>query len=130
MLKIETFICMILGFIVYWLGGLDTILTCLIAMIIIDYISGVLKAIINKNLSSEIGFKGIAKKVMILTIVALSFVIEKTTNGMFQIREIVIIFFIANESISLIENAIKIGLPVPKKLIDILEQLKQKNDKE
>lgn len=114
------------GFIAYWLGGLDTILICLIAMLIVDYVSGVLAAVHNKNVNSEIGWKGIVKKVFTLLVVAVAFIIETATEGAFAIREIVIMFFIANEAISLIENAGKIGIPIPEKLIQILEQLKGK----
>lgn len=126
MQKVGAVICTFLGFIAYWLGGLDTILICLIAMIVLDYITGVLQAVTNKSVNSEIGFKGIAKKVFILCIIAVTFIIEKATNGAFQIREVVIMFFIANEAISLLENAGKMGLPIPQKLADILEQLKSK----
>lgn len=118
------------GFIAYWLGGLDTILICLIAMLVLDYISGVLAAIHNKNLNSEIGWKGIVKKVFTLLVVAVAFIIETATNNTFAIREIVIIFFIVNEALSLIENAGKIGLPIPEKLTLILEQLKGKKGEE
>lgn len=124
--KIAAFVCALGGFCAYWLGGLDTILICLTAMIVVDYLTGVLQAIHTKTLNSEIGFKGIAKKVTILLVVAVSFILEQATAGAFQIREIVIMFFIANEAISLIENAGKMGLPIPQKLIDILEQLKTK----
>lgn len=124
--KIAAIICATGGFCAYWLGGLDTILICLTAMIVVDYLTGVMQAVATKTLNSNIGFKGIAKKVTILLIVALSYIIEQATNGGFQIREIVIMFFIANEAISLVENAVKIGLPIPQKLVDILEQLKAK----
>lgn len=124
--KLYAVLCTVSGVLAFWLGGIDSIITCLTAMMIIDYITGVLQAVINKNLNSEIGFKGIAKKVTILLIVALSFIIETATNGMFPIREIVIMFFIANEALSLLENAAKMGVPFPDKLIEILEQLKKK----
>lgn len=114
------------GFIAYWLGGMDNLLICLIAMLVIDYISGVMAAVHNKNVNSEIGWKGIVKKVFTLLVVALAFIIELATENAVAIREIVIMFFIANEAISLIENAGKIGLPIPEKLINILEQLKGK----
>lgn len=126
MTYIKYLICTFGGVIAYWLGGIDTILICLAAMIVIDYLTGVLSAIYTKTLSSDIGFKGIAKKVCILLIVALSFIIETATGGAFAIREIVIIFFIVNEAISLLENAGKMGLPIPDKLTDILQQLKSK----
>lgn len=128
LITIKAIIAAIGGVIVYWLGGLDTILICLLAMLVIDYISGILAAIHNKNLNSEIGWKGIVKKSFTLLVVALAFVIETATGNAFAIREVVIMFFIANEALSMIENAGKMGLPIPQKLIDILEQLKKKGD--
>lgn len=113
------------GAIAYWLGGLDQILIALIALIIIDYITGVLKAIHNSNLNSDVGFKGIIKKVAILLVVAVSFIIEMATGDNFIIREITIMFFIANEGISILENIGEMGVPLPHKLVSILEQLKQ-----
>lgn len=126
MQKIAAVLCAFGGFLIYWLGGLDTLLICLIAMLVVDYISGVLQAIHNRTLNSEIGWKGIVKKITTLLIVAVAFIIEMATDNDFAIREVVIMFFIANEAISLIENAGKMGLPIPQKLIDILEQLKAK----
>lgn len=117
------------GFIAYWLGGLDTILIALIAMLVIDYISGVLAAVHNNEVDSEVGWKGIVKKVFTLLVVAVAFIIEMATQNAFAIREVVIVFFIANEAISLVENAGKIGLPIPEKLTNILTQLKGKGDK-
>lgn len=121
---IKYVICLISGFLAYWLGGIDTILICLMALIVADYITGVLAAVYNKCLSSDIGLKGIVRKVIMLSVVALAFIIETATNGAFAIREIVIMFFIANEGISLLENASKCGVPFPQKLVDILKQLK------
>lgn len=116
------------GGIVFWLGGLDQLLTALIAVIILDYLTGVLKAVHSKALSSEIGFKGIAKKVLTLVVVALAFIIESLTTHALPLREIVIMFFIANEGISILENAVGTGLPVPAKLRDILAQLKERSN--
>ena len=112
------------GVIAYWLGGLDEILICLMALIVIDYITGVLSAIHSQTLNSDTGYKGIIKKVAILLVVAVSFVIEKATGSEFLIREITIMFFIANEGLSILENVAEIGIPLPKQLIAILEQLK------
>ena len=112
------------GVIAYWLGGLDEILICLMALIVIDYITGVLSAIHSQTLNSDTGYKGIIKKVAILLVVAVSFVIEKATGSEFLIREITIMFFIANEGLSVLENVAEIGIPLPKQLIAILEQLK------
>jgi len=111
------------GFIAYWLGGLDQMLLALIALIVLDYLTGLLKAIHNRALSSEIGFRGIAKKVMTLLIVALAFIIENVTGQSFPLREIVIMFFIVNEGISILENAAQTGLPVPEKLKEFLIQI-------
>lgn len=124
MASIKYFFGILAGGIAYWLGGVDNILICLIAMIVIDYLTGVLQAITTKTVDSNIGFRGIVKKVFILAIVALAFIIETATGGTVAIREIVIMFFIANEAISLLENAGKIGLPFPEKLTEILKQLK------
>lgn len=125
---IKSIVCVIAGFCAYWLGGIDTILICLMALIVVDYLTGVLQAIYNKCLSSDIGFKGIVRKVLMLLIVAVSFIIETATNGAFAIREIVIMFFIANEGISLLENASKCGVPFPNKLIEVLKQLKGESE--
>lgn len=114
--------------ILYLLGGLDIALKCLIVVIIIDYLTGVLSAIYNKKLNSIIGTKGIIKKVGYLCIVALSTIIDIITGQTGVIRTLVIYFFVANEGISIIENIAEMGVPMPKKLIDALEQLKKKGD--
>lgn len=110
----------------YYLGGLDELIYTLFALVTADYITGVVSAIIHKNLNSAVGFKGIAHKVFIFVLVGLANLIEtnvlKTNN---VLRSLVILYYIANEGISIIENAGEIGLPVPKKLLDVLEQLKR-----
>ena len=116
------------GIAVFWLGGMDQLLKMLIALIVIDYLTGVIKAICEKKLSSEIGAKGIAKKVFFLLIVAMSFVIESLTTQALPLREIVIMFYAANEGISILENAAKIGVPFPRKLMEILVQLEGKGE--
>ena len=114
--------------ILYLLGGWDIALKCLIVVIVIDYLTGVLSAIYNKKLNSIIGTKGIIKKVGYLCIVALSTIIDIITGQTGVIRTLVIYFFVANEGISIIENIAEMGVPMPKKLIDTLEQLKKKGD--
>lgn len=114
--------------ILYLLGGWDIALKCLIVVIVIDYLTGVLSAIYNKKLNSIIGTKGIIKKVSYLCIVALSTIIDIITGQTGVIRTLVIYFFVANEGISIIENIAEMGVPMPKKLIDVLEQLKKKGD--
>lgn len=110
-------------------GGWDLLLKVLIVLVVVDYITGIIKSIINKNLSSAVGGKGIAKKVMLLAIVGVANLIQLAIGGTVPLREIVILFFIANEGISVIENGAEIGVPIPKKLIDVLEQIRNGSDK-
>lgn len=111
-------------------GGLDGFLITLLVFMLLDYISGVLLAIVQKKLSSKIGFKGILKKVMILILVAVGTLLDNfiLIDGAF-IRTLVIFFYIANEGISLLENAALLGLPIPEKLKEVLEQLKESESK-
>lgn len=116
-------------FFVYVFGGIDVAFKCLIIIMTIDYISGVIANRI--NLDSKIGFKGIAKKVMILALVAVGAQVDKATGTDGYIcRTLVTMFYIANESLSIVENSAKMGLPVPQKLIDCLEQLKGNEESE
>jgi toxin secretion/phage lysis holin len=110
----------------YLFGGMDMIFCVLIWLITIDYITGVINAIVQGKLNSEVGAKGIAKKVGMLAVVAISNLISQYA-GM-DIRTFVIGYYIANESISILENAGKMGAPIPKRLMDILEQLKKGDD--
>ena len=112
--------------VVYFLGGLDVALQSLLIFIAIDYISGVCKAIYNKKLNSAVGAKGIVKKVGYLLIVAVSVLLDKIAGNTGTIRTLVIYFFVANEGLSILENWGGMGLPLPKKLTEILEQLKEK----
>lgn len=109
-------------------GGLDALLTVLLWLIAIDYLTGVINAIIDHKLSSEVGYKGIAKKIGILAVVAVAHLIGNAV-GMPEIRGLAIGFYIANEGISILENVGKNGTIIPKKLLDILEQLRDKDDK-
>lgn len=111
------------------LGGWDMALHVLICTILLDYVTGVLVAISRKQLSSEIGYKGLLKKMMILLLVYLAVLLEKAT-GTDVIRLLVILFYIANEGISVLENAGKLGVPYPEPLKNILLQLKKKSDGE
>lgn len=110
-------------------GAMDGMFIALIALIVLDYISGVIAAIIEKKLSSAVGAKGIAKKLFMLLIVAVANIVDINVIGDGNVlRTVTTAFYIANECISLIENAGRIGVPVPKKLMDVLEQLKNNND--
>ena len=113
---------------VYFLGGWDVALQVLIVIVILDYVSGLCNAMYNKKLSSAIGLKGIIKKVGYFVIVALSVILDKILGNSGALRTLVIYFFVANEGISILENWGGMGLPLPKKLFDVLEQLKKDND--
>lgn len=126
---IQIAIAAIGGWIGYFLGGLDGFLYALIAFVVIDYLTGIMAAIVEQKLSSEVGFKGIFKKVLIFMLVAIGHIIDQKligTGG--AIRTAAIFFYISNEGISIIENSARVGLPVPQKLKDALEQLKNKGD--
>lgn len=106
-------------------GDLDGLMIALAALMVMDYVSGVLAAIAQKKLSSEIGAKGIAKKVFMLLIVAVANIVDINVIGEGHVlKSVTIIFYIANECISLIENGGRLGVPVPNKLLEVLEQLK------
>lgn len=107
----------------YIFGGVDLAFGILLALISIDYATGVIAAVVNKNLSSEIGYKGIFKKIGILVVVCLAHLIG-TYLG-FEVRSWVIGYYIANEGISILENTSRLGVPYPSKIIDILSQLKE-----
>lgn len=112
------------GAIVSFLGGWDGLAITLIAFMGLDYITGILKAIYNKKLSSEIGVKGIIKKVLILITVGITVLLENNM-GIPAIREMVMMFFIANEGISLLENIAQMGIKFPDKLKEILLQIRE-----
>ena len=115
------------GALTYLFGGFDMLFQALIALIILDYITGIIKGIYTKKLSSDIGFKGLLKKILILIIVAVAVIIQKTINNVIPIRETVIVFFICNEGISIIENAARF-IPIPEKLKGVLLQLRKDNE--
>ena len=112
------------GYIGWFLGGVDGFMYALITFVIIGYVTGFMVAVLEKKLSSEVGFRGIFKKVLIFALVGIGNIIDVhlIKNGS-AIRTAVIFFYVSNEGISIIENAAKIGLPIPQKLKDILEQL-------
>lgn len=118
------------GYLGWLLGGGDGFLYVLVACVVLDYVTGVMLAILQRKLSSDIGFKGIFKKILIFTMVAIGNIIDShiIKDGS-AIRTAVLFFYISNEGISIIENSAKIGLPVPKKLRDVLEQLGKEDEK-
>lgn len=119
------------GWLGYFLGGFDGLLYALIAFVVIDYITGVMCAIADKTLSSEVGFRGICRKVLIFLLVGIANVLDVEVIGTGSIlRTAVIFFYISNEGVSLLENASHLGLPVPAKMKAVLEQLHDKSEKE
>lgn len=119
------------GFLGWFLGGLDGFLYALIAFVVIDYLTGVMCAIVDKKLSSEVGAKGIFKKVLIFALVGVGHILDsQVLGGSSAMRTAVIFFYLSNEGVSLLENAAHIGLPVPDKLRDVLAQLHDRSDKE
>ena len=112
------------GWLGYFLGGCDGLLYALIAFVVIDYVTGVMCAIINRELSSAVGFKGIFRKVLIFLLVGIANVIDVEVIGTGAVlRTAVIFFYISNEGVSLLENAGHLGLPIPEKIKTVLEQL-------
>ena len=112
------------GFLGWFLGGFDGFLYTLVAFVAIDYITGVMCAVNDHTLSSAVGFRGICRKVLIFALVGLANILDVNILGQGSIlRTAVIFFYLSNEGISIIENVAIIGLPVPQKLIDVLEQI-------
>lgn len=114
------------GFICQALGGWDVILKALVALVVLDYVTGVLKALSTKTLSSAVGFKGLIKKTVIFIVVATAVIIQSVIGEAVPLREITIIFFLCNEGISLLENAAEF-VPIPEKLKDALIQLRERD---
>lgn len=113
------------------LGGADGLLYALVALVVIDYITGVLCAIADRRLSSAVGFRGIAKKVLIFLLVGVAHTMDAAVIGAGSVlRTAVIFFYLSNEGVSLLENAAHLGLPVPKRLRMVLEQLHERSEKE
>lgn len=119
------------GWLGYFLGGCDGLLYALIAFVVIDYITGVMCAINDKTLSSEVGFRGICRKVLIFLLVGIANILDVQVIGTGSIlRTAVIFFYISNEGVSLLENAAHLGLPVPEKIKTVLEQLHDRSESE
>lgn len=113
---------------IYLFGGLDIALQSLLVVIIIDYLTGVASAVYNKELNSKTGLKGILKKFGYLCVVALSVIIDRITGTSGVIRNLVIYFFVANDGLSIVENLAQMGVKLPEKLINALEQIKEKGE--
>ena len=115
----------------WFLGGCDGVLIALILFVVIDYITGVMCAVSDHRLSSEVGFRGICKKIVIFLLVGVAQILDSEIIKTGSIlRTAVIFFYLSNEGVSILENAAHLGLPVPEKLKDVLEQLHRRAEKE
>ena len=128
--KIQMAITGIGGWLGYFVGGVDGLMTTLIIFMVIDYITGLMCAVADRKLSSEVGFKGICKKVLIILLVGVAHIVDLHVVGTGSaLRSAVVCFYLSNEGLSLLENAAHIGLPVPERLKEILAQLHNRDDK-
>ena len=119
------------GWLGYFLGGCDGLLIALVVFVAVDYVTGVMCAISDKKLSSEVGFKGICRKVLIFLLVGIANILDAQVIGTGSVlRTAVIFFYLSNEGVSLLENAAHLGLPVPEKIKTVLEQLHDRAEKE
>lgn len=114
------------GYIGWFLGGFDGLIYSLVAFVVIDYITGLMVAVLEKKVSSSIGFKGIFKKVLIFTFVGIGHIVDFhiIKNGS-AVRTAVIFFYLSNEGLSIIENSVKVGLPIPEKLKQVFLSMKE-----
>ena len=127
--KIQMAIAAIGGWLGYFLGGVDGLMIALIIFMVLDYITGLMCAVIDKKLSSAVGFKGICKKVLILMLVGVAHIVDLHVVGTGDaLRSAVVCFYLSNESVSMLENAAHLGLPIPEKLKSVLAQLHGRTD--
>lgn len=118
------------GWLGYFLGGCDGLLIALVVFVAADYITGVMCAVADKKLSSEVGFKGICRKVLIFILVGIANILDVQVIGAGSVlRTAVIFFYLSNEGVSLLENAGHLGLPIPERLKDVLAQLHDRAEK-
>ena len=128
---IQTVMAAMGGWIGHYLGGVDGLMYALIAFVVLDYVTGVMCAVADHSLSSEVGFKGLCRKVLVFLLVGVGHVVDVQVIGNGSVmRSAVIFFYLSNEGLSLVENAAHLGLPVPEKLKDVLEQLHGRAEKE
>ena len=127
--KIQMAVAAIGGWIGYFVGGVDGLMTALLIFMVLDYITGLMCAIADKKLSSAVGFKGICKKVLIIMLVGVAHIVDLHVVGTgAALRSAVVCFYLSNESVSMLENAAHLGLPIPEKLKSVLAQLHGRED--
>ena len=117
------------GYIAYLLGGWDVMLKTIVLLAVADYFTGLIKGFCSKKLSSEVGYKGLLKKILMFIVIAVAYEIQKFLNHAIALREIVITFYVCNEAISLLENAAEF-IPIPDKLKEVLIQLRDSEEQE
>ena len=127
--KVQAAVAAIGGYLGYFVGGVDGLMTALLIFMVLDYITGLMCAIADKQLSSAVGFKGICKKVLIIMLVGVAHVVDLHVVGTGDaLRSAVVCFYLSNESVSMLENAAHLGLPIPEKLKSVLAQLHGRED--
>ncbi len=118
------------GWLGWFLGGCDGLLYALLTFVVIDYLTGVMCAVVDKKLSSAVGFKGICRKVLIFLLVGIAHILDTHVIGTGSVlRTAAVFFYISNEGVSLLENAAHLGLPIPGKIKEVLEQLHDRAEK-
>jgi toxin secretion/phage lysis holin len=125
---INNVISILATYFIYLVGGIDVAFISLVVIMALDYITGVLSAIYNKKLNSKIGYKGILKKASYLLVIALGVILDKLLGQTGSVRTLIIYFFVANDGISILENVGEMNIPLPKKLKELLDQLKKDGD--
>ena len=127
--KLQMAIAAVGGWLGYFVGGVDGLMIALVVFMALDYITGVMCAIADKTLSSAVGFKGICRKALIFMLVGVAHIVDLHVSGTGNVlRSAVICFYLSNESVSMLENAAHLGLPIPDKLKAVLAQLHDKHD--
>ena len=128
--KLQMAFSVIGGWLGYFVGGVDGLMTALLIFMILDYVPGLMCAVAAKQLSSAVGFKGICKKVLIVMLVGVAHVVDMYVVGSGNaLRSAVVCFYLSNEGVSMLENAAHLGLPIPEKLKSILAQLHNRDEK-
>lgn len=127
--KLQLAISAIGGWLGYFVGGVDGLMTALIIFMVTDYITGLMCAVADKQLSSRVGFKGLFKKMLIVILVGIAHIVDLHVVGTGEaLRSAVVCFYLSNEGVSLLENAAHLGLPIPEKLKGILAQLHKRDN--
>ena len=129
--KLQMAIAAVGGWLGYFVGGVDGLMTALLVLMVMDYVTGVMCAVIDRELSSSVGFRGIFKKVLILMLVGVAHIVDlHVVRSGEALRSAVICFYLSNEGLSLLENAAHIGLPIPDKMKNVLAQLHGREEKD